>query len=237
MKIVQIGHGKMGQLVEKLALSQEIEVLACFSSERADWDVVQQADVCIDFSHPDAVITHVEKVAERGKPLVVGTSGWYDNMEAVKSMVARFQTGLIFAQNFSLGMHLFLGIVKKAAELVNQAESYDIALSEIHHRQKVDSPSGTAFGIADILLEKINRKKSLSCSGQVADDEISVSSLRVGTVPGTHQVVFDSNQDTITLSHEAHDRTAWARGALEAAKWIQGKKGFFTIEDMLCNQD
>lgn len=182
------------------------------------------------------MVSHVKKAAQFHKPIVIGTSGWYDQMESIREMAQEYNLGIIYAQNFSLGMNLFIRMLTEAAKLMNHVDAYDVALSEIHHRQKVDSPSGTACAIADVLLQNISRKTRVNCNlgeGKLETEELHVSSIRVGAVPGTHTVIFDSDQDTITLTHQAHDRSVWARGALEAGRWIQNKKGFFSINDMM----
>ncbi len=238
MKIALIGYGKMGQAVEKISPNLGARVVARINSnaQEAEWKGIENADVCIDFSHPGAILRNIKKVAQFHKPIVIGTSGWYDQIEIVKALVEEYDLGLIYAQNFSLGMNLFIRIVAEAAKLMDQIDDYDVALSEIHHRGKVDSPSGTAYAIADTLLKNISRKKKINCNineGKIDAEELHVSSVRIGAVPGTHTVIFDSNWDTITLTHRARNRSVWAHGALEAAKWIQNKKGFFNINDMV----
>jgi len=238
VKVALIGYGKMGQAVEKITPSLGVEVVARIDlkATEAEWNAIENADVCIDFSHPDAVISNIKQAGPFHKPIVIGTSGWYDKMEIVKALVKEYDLGVIYAQNFSLGMHLFIQIVTEAAKLLDHIDDYDVALSEIHHRQKVDSPSATASAIADALLKTMSRKKTINgnlSDGQIGAEELHVSSVRVGTVPGTHTVLFDSPQDTITLTHQAHDRSVWAHGALKAAEWMQNKKGFFTINDMM----
>ena len=208
MKIALIGYGKMGKAIEKLVSG---DIVAKITS-RSSWEGVEKADVCIDFSHPEAVMENMKKVAALNKPAVIGTTGW--DLQELRSLVKREELGVIYAHNFSIGMHHFLSVVEKAAQ---ELRAYDVAISEMHHKQKVDAPSGTAHLIA-----------------HACQRDVPISSLRVGTIPGTHSVIFDSQQDTITLTHQAHDRTAWALGAIEAAQWIQGKKGLFTLKEMLC---
>lgn len=238
MKVALIGYGKMGQAIEKMAPTLGAEIVARIHSNslEAEWNAIFNAEVCIDFSHPDAVIDNIKRLARYQKPIVIGTSGWYDQMEMVKKLVEKFELSMIYAQNFSMGMNLFIRMVEEAAKCIDPIETYDVALSEIHHRQKVDCPSGTACALADVLLKNIGRKRTINanlCVGKIDPEELHVSSVRVGTVPGTHSVIFSSNQDTITLTHQAHDRSVWAQGALEAAKWIQKKKGLFTFDQMM----
>lgn len=227
MKVALIGYGKMGCAIEKIASTSGIKIVARIdsNSSEAEWNKIAQSDVCIDFSHPDCLFSHLEKTKKFKKPIVVGTTGWYDQMDFVQAFIEKNDLSFIYAQNFSLGMHLFMDVVSKAAKLINSNLHYDVALSEIHHRHKLDAPSGTAHKLADILIENIDRKSN-----------INISSMRVGSVPGTHTVIFNSDHDTITLTHEAHDRSMWALGAIDAAKWIQNKKGFFTMSDMMGNR-
>lgn len=238
MKVGLIGYGRMGRILEKLAPDLSMEVVTCIDSHSSDsdWNEIKNVDVCIDFSHPKAVVSNVQKASCFCKSIVIGTSGWYDEIEAVKELVDKHKLGIIYAQNFSLGMNLFIQIVAEAARLMNHMNDYDVALFEVHHRKKIDSPSGTACALSDAILQNVDRKTRVNSNcidRAINNDELHVSSIRVGSVPGTHTVIFNSAQDTITLTHQAHDRSVWARGALEAAKWIQNRKGFFHINDMM----
>lgn len=243
IKIALIGYGKMGQVIDNIASSFGAEIVARIdpNTQKAEWDditgeALANADVYIDFSHPDAVLDTIKKLGPFHKPLVIGTTGWYDQMEEVAALVEKYDLGVIYAQNFSLGMDLFVRIVEEAASLISNIGNYDVALSEIHHRHKVDSPSGTARVIAEVLLKNTPHKTKINHDlgeDKIEPDELHISSVRVGTVPGTHTVIFNSDQDTITLTHQAHNRSAWAQGALEAAKWIQNKKGLFNMNDMM----
>lgn len=241
MKIALIGYGKMGQTIEKLAPTLDMEVVSRIdpTAKEADWsavtdEAVANVDVCIDFSHPNAVVDNIKAALQRQRPIVIGTTGWYEQIDEVKNLTHESGLGVVYAQNFSLGMNLFTRIVEEAAKLIDHMDDYDVAISEIHHNKKVDTPSGTALSLAEALLENIARKiKIKSDGGEINPEELHVSSVRVGKVPGTHTVVFDSERDTITLTHQAHHRSAWAKGALEAAKWIQNKKGLFSLNDMM----
>jgi len=238
MKISLIGYGKMGKAVEQAASEMGVEVIGRLrsTSTEKEWDDAMAADAFIDFSDPKAFFKNLEKIAPSKKAVVTGTTGWHEQFSIAEEIADRFQIGLFYAENFSIGMHLFSKIVQEAAKLVNRFGQYDAALMEIHHREKGDSPSGTALKLAEILLSSIERKKRIQSERmdrKISSDELHVSSLRTGSVPGTHEVVFSSSKDTITLTHQAHDRTLWARGALQAAEWVQGKKGIYTIEDML----
>lgn len=153
---------------------------------------------------------------------MIGTTGWEEHFDAVQQYVKKYQIGLLYSPNFSMGVQLFFKIVAEAASLIGPFESYDVGLLEEHHKHKLDRPSGTAKRLAEILTDRLQRK-----------EELSVASLRCGSIPGTHTVLFDSTVDTITLTHQAHNREGFAAGAVLAAEWLQGKQGFFTMDDML----
>lgn len=178
------------------------------------------ADVCIDFSHPDALFKHLQKAAGHKKPLVIGTTGWESQKVEVLRFVKEHEMGVVASPNFSLGIHLLLSILKEAAQCMKPFEEYEIAGIEVHHSQKIDAPSGTAIAISNVIDDSIGKK-------------CSFSSVRVGSIPGTHTVLFDSPCDTISITHTARNREGFAKGALLAASWICGKKGFYTFEECL----
>lgn len=233
MKIALIGYGKMGKIVETVALEKGHEIV--FKGKELD-SAIDQADVCIDFSHPSCVMEHIKMVSKAKKNLIVGTTGWYDQMEYVKSIVKESQIGFLYAPNFSIGVFLFLKIVEEAATLFHPFDEYDVGAVELHHSKKADSPSGTAKLLVNALLEKMERKQNVEINavqGQIDPHTLHVASLRCGSIPGTHTVLFDSPADTITLTHQARNREGFARGALFAAEWLEGKKGFYSIDDLL----
>lgn len=237
MKIALLGYGKMGRMVEEVAIQKGHTIVAKIrSSPKIVEQAIQHAEVCIDFSHPSCVIDHIHLAARLGKNLVVGTTGWLEHLDQVKEIVRQSKIGFLYAPNFSLGVHLFLKVVSEAALLIDRFEDYDVGVVESHHNKKADSPSGTAKAIADLLLENIKRKTTLvhdAVQGQIAPHELHVASIRFGSIPGTHSVMFDSPADTITLTHQARSREGFARGAVAAAEWLQGKNGFYTIEDLI----
>ncbi len=199
-----LGYGKMGKAVEKIALA---------SGFRVNLSDLSKADVFIDFSHADRVLEHCKLAAEQKKPIVIGTTGWEKQLPDVKALIKEAYIGCFYAPNFSIGVFLFTKIVEEAAKLLNTR--YDAAGLEMHHDQKKDSPSGTAKAIAEKL------------------DIPPFASLRLGSIVGTHSVFFDSDEDMITLTHQAKSRDAFAKGAVQAANWVLNKKGFFTMDDML----
>lgn len=228
MKIAIVGYGKMGKEIERIAKLKSISVSSIIDPNEAsahkaiDDNSMKNADVCIDFTRPDAVIENIRKISKFGKNIVVGTTGWHDELEEAKEIVKNSNIGLIYASNFSIGVNVFFRIVENAAKMVNNLGDYDVFGYELHHSKKLDSPSGTAKSIEKILISNIKRKK-----------EISFASVRAGSIPGTHVVGFDSSADTIELKHTARNREGFALGAIMAAEWIQNKKGFFDINDMM----
>jgi 4-hydroxy-tetrahydrodipicolinate reductase len=227
VKILLVGHGKMGRMVEALAAEYGGEVAGVidhFSPRHGggpDAPQWQGVDVAIDFSTPESVTTNLPALARRGINLVVGTTGWAQHEAAVRAVVHDARTGIVVAPNFSTGVVLFEAIVRHAAKLFAQQADFDAFLHESHHRAKKDAPSGTA-----LLLEQAMKQAGYN-------RPIDISSTRAGFIPGTHTVGFDGPAETITLSHAARDRTAFARGALAAARWIQGKQGWYTMRDVL----
>jgi 4-hydroxy-tetrahydrodipicolinate reductase len=172
------------------------------------------------------------------KNIVVGTTGWQNDFEKVKTVVAETDIGLVYASNFSVGVQLFFRLVKEAAALVNNIAEYDVSVHEAHHKDKIDSPSGTALTAAKILLEHVKRKRSIltgAPEGKIKPDQIQITSTRSGAIVGVHTITFDSVADSIEIRHTAKSRTGFALGALLAAEWVHGKHGLFTFEDVLAD--
>lgn len=242
MKIALLGYGRMGRAVEELALARGHEVVLRLGSagevgpEALSDESAPAVDVAIDFTVPDAVVENVRAAAAAGVAMVVGTTGWYDRLDEVEEIVEEAGTGLIWAANFSLGVQLFFRVIRTAARLADGVADYDAYVSEIHHRHKVDHPSGTAGRLAEILLAELSKKKEWAAvpgKGRIDPDLLQVTSVRAGEDPGAHSVVFDGPHDRIELSHQARGREGFAAGALEAAEWILGRRGVFTVEEML----
>jgi 4-hydroxy-tetrahydrodipicolinate reductase len=238
MRLGLIGHGKMGQEIEQLALQRQHTITQFYTEQSPIWTVkdLSDVDVLLDFSLPGAVQKNIEAAARAGINIIEGTTGWYDRLEDVKRLVVKSGIGFIYASNFSLGVNVFFKIAEYAGGLFNHFSDYDVFVHEIHHNQKIDSPSGTALSLGKILTHTVERKTEIltdRAAAQIAPQQLHVSSTRVGAVPGTHTVGFDSMADTIELTHRARNRLGFAMGALAAAEWIQGKQGFFTMDDLL----
>jgi 4-hydroxy-tetrahydrodipicolinate reductase len=234
MRIALIGFGKMGREIDSIARSQGETIARVFDSRNpVRPDALSDVEVCVDFSTPETVVQNIRAAIEAKRDIVVGTTGWDKYLPEFRNSVR--ESGLLYASNFSLGMNYFFRMVKRAAELMDGATEYDPYIHEIHHRQKLDSPSGTALRLAGILIDGIERKKEILSSppnGKIAAEALHVSSTRVGTVAGTHTVGFDSDADSIELKHTAKNRRGFALGALAAARWLHGRKGIYTMDDV-----
>lgn len=243
MEIAIIGYGRMGHEIERLAVQRGHRVGSIIdpAAEGALFkeitaESLEGVDVAIEFTSPKTAVANIEKAAALGVNMVVGTTGWSDEVKKVKKIVEDAGTGLVYAPNFSVGINIFYEIVKKASRIFNKLDDYDVLCHEWHHKGKVDSPSGTARKIADAVVSEMSRKDSpvFECLNRRREDaELHVSSTRGGWVPGTHEVVFDSEFDSVELTHRARGRGALAAGALQAAQWIKGRKGFFEFGDFL----
>lgn len=240
MRIALVGYGRMGRTVEALAAQAGHEIVARLGrDDEPGRDSLAGADVAIEFTTPDAALDNVRKVAGAGVDLVVGTTGWYDRLEEVRAAVERAGTGLVWAPNFSLGVHLFFRAARGLARLAEPFEAYDVHVHEAHHRHKVDHPSGTARRLAEILVEELTRKEDWSegpPEGQADPGTLWVTSSRAGEIPGTHVVGIEGPDDRIELRHDARGRTGFARGALTAASWIRGRRGVHSIDEMLAER-
>lgn len=214
-----VGYGKMGRLIDQLAPEYGFSVTARVDVGRDE--PLEGADVAIEFSVPGAVLDNVRKVATARIPLVVGTTGWGERLSEAKSIIAANDSALIWSPNFSVGVNVFTRLVSEAARLLKDENDYGAWAWEIHHITKKDAPSGT-------LLKLVDAMKAAGF-----DRPIDQSSSRAGGHPGTHEIGFDSAADTITLRHTARSREGFARGALKAAQWIIGRKGFYEFTDVL----
>ncbi|MFN0159378.1 MAG: 4-hydroxy-tetrahydrodipicolinate reductase [Bacteroidota bacterium] len=242
MNIALIGYGRMGKEVEVVAKEKGLNVVRTFttannkSGEALNPESLKDVDVCIDFSSPSAAVANIEAVVKCGKNMVMGTTGWYDRMEYVKGLVTEKKIGFLYAANFSPGVNIFSRIVEDASLLFDKHTEYDVAIHEIHHKEKADSPGGTALSLASLLLNNLKRKTELltePSKGKIKPHQLHVTSARVGHTTGQHTITFDSDNDTIELIHTARSRRGYAVGAVLAAQWLQGKTGFHTMQDVI----
>lgn len=239
MKIALLGYGNMGKeiegLVDKAGKHQIVSISLRQPGEKIDEQSLKEVDVVIDFTSPQIVLENIKTVTMMGKNMVVGTTGWYDHLEEVKTMVGKRGTGLIYGQNFSVGANIFFKIVAFASTLFSKFGSYDVYGFEVHHSGKKDSPSGTALKIGSEILAHFPQKKMIQAEKldrQIKPEELHFTSVRGGRNPGFHQVVFDSAADSVNLSHQAHSRVGFATGAVLAAEFIAGKRGFYNFDQL-----
>ena len=244
MKIALLGYGKMGKIIEKIATDRKHEIVLKIdfdNQHELTTENLQKADVAIEFSTPATVLSNIGHCFKAGVPVIVGTTGWYDQLPVVKQQCAENNSTFLYATNFSVGVNIFFHINKILAKLMNNYPYYDVQVEEIHHVQKLDSPSGTAITIAEGILENLESKQEwvnvLTDSNGDADDNLKAEQLlieshRIDSVPGTHTVIYDSEVDSIEIKHTAHNRNGFALGAVLAAEWLPGKKGFFSVSDM-----
>jgi 4-hydroxy-tetrahydrodipicolinate reductase len=234
MRIAIIGFGKMGREIDSAAREQGETIVRVFDSQqRARPESLGDVDVCIEFSTPQAALANIRAAIQARCDVVVGTTGWYEHLPELRAEVK--DSGLLYASNFSLGMNYFFRIVTRAAELMNHAVDYDPYVHEVHHRQKADSPSGTALRLAEILIDRMDRKTEVLTKppeGKIRPESLHVTSTRAGAVAGIHTVGFDSEADFIELKHMAKTRRGFALGALAAARWLRGRKGIYTMDDV-----
>lgn len=226
MKIALIGHGSMGQLIETLAENKNHEIAAIIHEADAGLSAeelaekLKHADVAIDFTVAEAVERNVRACLSANVPLVEGTTGWNDRKEEIKRLIEEKQGAFVFGANFSIGVNLFYRIVDFASELFAKFPDYETFIEEQHHSRKKDAPSGTALKLKSIVSEHIEK-------------DFSVSATRAGNIPGTHRVGFDGAADQILLEHTARSREGFASGAILAAEWIVGRKGFYEFTDVM----
>ena len=227
VRIVLVGYGRMGRAIDALSAEHDCRVVERLDvhnnrhGEGIDSPSLADADVAIEFSLADSVASNVEKLAARGINVVVGTTGWEAREAEVRQVADKAGIGVVHAANFSLGVNLFLAVVERSAALLAPYEDFGSWIHEGHHAAKQDAPSGTALALRTAM------------EGAGYARSIDVSSTRAGRMPGTHTVGYDGPFDTITLTHTARDRATFARGALEAARWVRGRRGWFSMRDVL----
>lgn len=242
MNIVLLGYGKMGQLIEKFAVKRGHQVVLVVDKDNRDKITVEDikaGDVAIDFSEPAAATDNITLCFEAGLPIVVGTTGWYEHLEEIKAVCLETEQSLLYGSNFSIGVNVFFYINRMLAKAMAPYKQYEAQVEEIHHIHKLDSPSGTAItiaeGIIDSIAEKTKWVNELIGEGEgliPKPDELLIESHRIDEVPGTHTVLYSSEVDQIEFKHTAHNRAGFALGAVAAAEWLVGKKGFYQVTEM-----
>ncbi|MBP1646490.1 MAG: 4-hydroxy-tetrahydrodipicolinate reductase [Bacteroidetes bacterium] len=235
MNILLIGYGKMGKMIEDIALLRNHNIAYVIDKEE-DWNNlnVNEIDVAIDFSSPYTVVDNIVACFNRNIPIVVGTTGWYGRLNEFRDLTIQEQKGLFVASNYSIGMLIFNRINEKLAVLMNDQPSYDVSIEEIHHIHKLDAPSGTAITLAETIIDNLDRKTNweLNCEDE-KPNVINVTAQRIGEVSGTHSITYSSEVDDIIITHQAHNRKGFALGAVLAAEFMKGKTGFYGMKDLI----
>ncbi len=230
MKIALLGYGKMGKVIERIALERGHEIVLK-KDEFNTYDGLSTADVAIDFSVPTAAVDNISSCFHANVPVVSGTTGWLKHFDEMVALCNEKQGGFISSSNFSLGVNIFFELNEYLAKIMSQFDSYKVTMEEIHHTQKLDAPSGTAISLAKGVIENSNYANwTLE---EPKTNEIHIEAKRIGDVPGTHTVTYDSIVDSIELKHTAHNREGFALGAVIAAEWLAGKKGIYSMKDVL----
>lgn len=230
MKIALLGYGKMGKVIERIALERGHEIVLRKTSSDTFEDL-HKADVAIDFSIPDAAINNISACLHKGIPVISGTTGWLENYHEMVKLCEEQNGAFIYGSNFSLGVNIFFELNDYLAQMMSKFDQYKVEMEEIHHTQKLDAPSGTAITLANRIIE--NSDYSSWALENAKNDELLINVKRIENVPGTHSVFYNSEVDTIEIKHTAHNRDGFALGSIIAAEWIIGKQGVFTMRDVL----
>ena len=231
MKIALLGYGRMGRAIEKIALNRGHEIVLKIDINSLEYDI-SEVDVAIDFSIPSSAFNNITNCFKNGVPVVSGTTGWLDQFDEATAICTKNKRSFISATNFSLGVNIFFELNEQLAKIMADLEDYSISMEEIHHTQKLDAPSGTAITLAKGIIKNSSKRKwELDVS--TSNNTIPIVAKRIPEVPGTHSVTYESSIDTIDIKHTAHNREGFALGAVVAAEWLVGKKGIFSMKDVL----
>ena len=233
MKIILLGYGKMGRIIEQVALERGHQIAGRIDVDNLHEFESVQGDVVIEFSHPDAAFENVSRCLSRNLPVVCGTTGWLKRRSEIDALCQAMNGTFFYASNYSLGVNLFFKMNEQLAKMMNNFPEYDISLDEIHHAEKKDAPSGTAITLAEGILKNVNRKKTWVNKKTGKPDNLFIGSFRIDQVPGTHVVKYESPIDDIEIKHTAHSREGFGRGAVMVAEWIRDKKGVLSMDDYL----
>lgn len=235
MKIALVGYGKMGKAIEQIARERGHEIVSIIDiNNPQDFasEAFRSADVAIEFTSPATAYGNYLKCFEAGVPVVSGTTGWLDKMPEIKRMCSEEGKTFFYASNFSIGVNIFFAVNKYLAKIMNNFPSYDVRMTEVHHVHKLDAPSGTAITLAEGILENIDRKERWTLNTAEASTDLPIQAIREGEVPGIHEITYESEADIISIKHDAKSRAGFALGAVLAAEFTAGKKGFLGMSDM-----
>lgn len=239
MKLAIIGYGRMGHMIEEIAKKRGHKIVCVIDVDNPDGfntDDYRKADVAIEFSTPGSAVNNILKSFASKVPVVCGTTGWLDALPDIKDMCIKGEGTLLYASNFSIGVNIFMAVNRYLAGIMNDFPEYTPSMTEIHHIHKLDHPSGTAITLAEDIVSRVTRLdrwEEPEVGKTLSDKALPIEHIRQGEVPGTHVITWDSPVDKITISHEAKSREGFALGAVKAAEWLKGKKGYFTMSDML----
>jgi 4-hydroxy-tetrahydrodipicolinate reductase len=231
MKIALLGYGKMGKVIEQIALERGHEIVLKKSSSD-NYSGLENADVAIDFSVPSSAVANISECLNNGIPVVSGTTGWLEEYSNVVALCEQKNGSFIYGSNFSLGVNLFFELNNYLAKMMSKFKNYSASMEEIHHTQKLDAPSGTAISLAKGIIENSDYI-NWTLDANPKENELAIEALRIENVPGTHSVFYNSEVDTIEIKHTAHSRDGFALGSIIAAEWLVGKKGVYTMKDVL----
>lgn len=236
MNIALIGYGKMGKAIEEIAVQRGHHIVLTIDFDNLHdltKENVQQADVAIEFTGPHSAVDNITRCLQLGVPLVCGSTGWLDKWDGVKKLCDEMNGTFLYASNFSVGVNLFFELNKYLAELMSRHPGYNVSMEEIHHTQKKDAPSGTAITLAEQVLAHSSSKKNWVNHAAETAAELSIISKRIDPAPGTHRITYSSDIDDIEIIHTAHSRKGFATGAVLAAEFLKGKKGIFSMKEVL----
>jgi len=233
MKVALIGYGKMGKAIEEVLHERGHEVVARFTSDGIDQDLLSTADVAIEFTLPEAAVANMKQCFDLQVPVVVGTTGWQNQAEEIYQHCEKTFGAMLPASNFSLGVNIFFEINRQLARIMNSQKQYDLSVEEIHHTEKKDAPSGTAITLAEDILQEVDRKSEWELASHSNGEKLAIEAKREKDVHGTHIIKYASAIDDIEIKHVAHNRKGFALGAVLAAEFLQGKTGIYTMKDVL----
>lgn len=233
MKVALIGYGKMGHIIEKNLLERGHTVVAKFDSQGINLSELKKAEIAIEFSKPESAFTNIKTALDANIPVVSGTTGWLKQYDEIVALSQSKKVGFLYASNFSLGVNLFFALNKKLAALMSSYPAYRASLTEIHHLQKLDAPSGTAITLAEQILAENSQYQNWALKEEASSDNLSIEALREKDVSGTHTINYDSEIDNISITHTAHNREGFALGAILAAEYLIDKTGVCTMQDVL----
>ncbi len=230
MKIALLGYGKMGKVIERIALERGHEIVLK-KDQDTPFDGLKNADVAIDFSVPDSAVANISECLNNGIPVISGTTGWLTNYPKMVQLCEEKNGSFIYGSNFSLGVNVFFELNEYLAKMMANLKQYNVSMEEIHHTQKLDAPSGTAITLAEGVIKNTNYA-NWTLETPISN-EIHIDAKRIENIPGTHSIFYDSEVDQIEIKHTAHSREGFALGAVIAAEWLIGKKGVFTMKNVL----